>query len=63
MECVIAMEFLRGRDNELVAKEVAIVSKNVKQTHHFMSPFAHYFYNDTGNGLDWDDGFLSYDKL
>jgi hypothetical protein len=63
MECVIAVEFLRGRDAEPVAKDVAIVSKNVTQTHHFMSPYAHYFYNDTSNGLSWDDGFLSYDKL
>jgi len=63
MECVVAIEFLRGRDEELVAKEVAIVSKNVIQTHHFMSPYAHYFYNDTSNGLGWDDGFLAYDKL
>jgi hypothetical protein len=37
MECVIAIEFLRGRDDELLAKEVVIDSKNVIQTHHFMS--------------------------
>jgi hypothetical protein len=46
MKCVIAIEFLRDQDEELVVKEVAIVSKNVVQTHHFMSPYAHYFYND-----------------
>ena len=35
MEYVVAVEFLRVKNDDLVAKEVAIVSKNVIQTHHF----------------------------
>jgi hypothetical protein len=63
MECVIAIEFLRGQDDELVAKEVAIVPKNVIQTFHFESPYTQCFSDDNSNGLSWDDGFISYDNF
>ena len=46
MECVDAIEFLRGRSDKLVAKEVDIVSNNVMQTHHFKSPYSPYMPED-----------------
>ena len=42
---------------------MAIVSKNVKKTNHFKSPYSRYFSSDSANGLSWEDGFLEYDKL
>jgi hypothetical protein len=62
MECAIAIVFLKGRDDELVAKEVDVISKNIIQTYHFMSPYTQYFSDDYANGLSWDDGFINYDK-
>ena len=65
MECVVAIEFLRGRSDELVAKEVAIVSINVMQTHNFKNPYSPYVPEDDGdddeanfNGLSWQDGII-----
>ena len=63
MECVIAIEFLRGKNDELVAKEVAIVSKNVIQTHNFKSPYDHYFFGDLENRQNWEDSFIPYDQI
>ena len=68
MECVVAIEFLRGRNDELVAKEVAIVSNNVMETHHFKSPYSPYMPEDDGdddnfNGLSWSDGLIEYSNL
>jgi hypothetical protein len=63
MKYVVSIEFLRSRDDELVAKEVAVVSKNIIQTYHFMSPYTNYVSDDNSNVLSWDDGFVSYDKL
>ena len=65
MECVVAIEFLRGRSDELVAKEVAIVSNNVMQTQHFKSPCSPYMpeEDDNDNGLSWQDGSIEYSNL
>jgi len=63
MECVVSIEFLRGRDDEHMAKEVAVVSRNIIQTYQFMSPYTNYVSDVNSNVLSWDDGFLAYDKL
>jgi len=64
MECVIAVEFLRAQNGEMVAKEVAIVSKTCMQTHHFKSPYPNYYHSGSDEiGISWDDGFISYDQL
>ena len=63
MEEVVAIEFLKSRDDKLVAKEVAIVSKNVIQTYHFKSLYTQYFYGDSANGLSWEVVFILYDQF
>ena len=62
----MAIEFLRGRSDELVAKEVAIVSNNVMQTHHFKSPYSPYMpedEDDNDNGLSWQDRSIEYSSF
>jgi hypothetical protein len=51
MECVVAVEFLYATNGEMVAKEVAIVSKTVMQTHHFKSPHPNYYYHSGSEGM------------
>ena len=64
MECVIAVEFLRAQNGEMVAKEVAIVSKSCMQTHHFKSPYPNYYHSESEDiGINWDDGFIPYSEL
>ena len=62
----MAIEFLKGRSDELVAKEVAIVPNNVMQTHHFKNPYSPYMpedEDDNDNGLSWQDGSIEYSSL
>ena len=62
----MAIEFLRGRSDELVAKDVVIVSNNVMQTHHFKSPYSSYMpedEDDNDNGLSWSDWSIDYSNL
>ena len=64
MECVVAVEFLRAQNGEMVAKEVAIVSKSCMQTHHFKSPYPNYYHSGSDEiGISWDDGFIPYSEL
>jgi hypothetical protein len=60
MEIVVSIEFLRGRNDEIVAKELAVVSKKIIQTYHFKRPYNNYFSDDNSNGISWDEGFLAY---
>jgi len=64
MWSVIAVEFLRAQNGELVVKEVALVSKTCMQTHHCKSPYPNYYHRRSDEiGISWDDGFISYDQL
>jgi len=38
MEVVIDFEFLRGRQNEIVVKELSVAASNVSETFRFKSP-------------------------
>jgi hypothetical protein len=38
-EVVIDFEYLKGRQDEIVVKELSIAAKDVIQTFHFQSPY------------------------
>jgi len=62
MEATIDIEFLKGI-NELVIKEVAVVSDGVVQTFLFRAPYYMEPHGSEENGLNWDDGHIPYDQL
>ena len=63
MEVVIHFEFLRGRQNEIVVKELAVAGKNVSESFRFESPYAMAAHSSDENELNWDDVFIPYHKL
>jgi len=62
MEATIDIDFLQGR-NELVIKELAVVSDGVIQTFLLRTPYHMEPHGSEENGLNWKDGFIPYDKL
>jgi len=62
MEATIDIEFLQGI-NELVIKELAVVSDGVVQTFLFRAPYHMEPNGCEENGLNWIDGFIPYDQL
>jgi hypothetical protein len=63
MEAVVDYEFLKGRQNEVIVKEVSIAAKNVFHIFYFRSPFAMHRHGSAENGLNWDDGIVPYNQL
>ena len=62
MEATIEIEFLQ-EINELVIKEVAVVSDGIVQTFLFRAPYHMEPHGSEENGLNWDDGHIPYDQL
>jgi hypothetical protein len=62
MEATIDLEFLLWI-NELVIKELAVVSDGVVQTFLFRPPYYLEPHGSKENGLYWSDGYIPYDKL
>ena len=62
MEATIDIEFLQGI-NELVVKEVAVVSDGVVQTFLFRAPYHMESHGSEENGLILNDGYIPYDQL
>ena len=62
MEATIDIEFIKGI-NELVIKEVAVVSDGVVQTFLFCAPYHMDPHGSEENGLNWNEGFIPYDQL
>ena len=63
MEVVIDFECLRGRQNEIVVKQVSVAGENVSDSFRFESPY-HMAPNCSDvNGLNWTDGHIAYHKL
>jgi len=68
---VIEMECLRGRNNELIVKELAICSDNCLNVYNFRPPYEEVKWNreenrwieNNLNGFGWYDGDISYYKL
>ena len=62
MEATIDIEFLQGV-NELVTKELAVVSDGVVQTFLVRAPYHIEPHGSEENGLNWNDGHIAYDQL
>ena len=63
MEVVIDFEFLRGRQNEIVVKELSVEAANVSETFRFKSPYIMASHGSDENGLNWEDGHIAYHEL
>ena len=53
MEVVIDFEFLRGRQNEIVVKELSKAAKNMVDSFCFRSPYTIMSHGSDENGLNW----------
>ena len=62
MEATIDMQFLQGI-NELVIKELAVMSNGVVQTFLFSAPYHMEPHDSEENGLNWNNGFIPYDRV
>jgi len=62
-EVVIDYEFLRGRQNETVVKELSVASANAAETFLFKSPYKMADHGSSENGLNWADGHIEYKEL
>ena len=62
MEATIDIEFL-NRINELVIKELAVVSDGFVQTFLFRSSYHMEPHGSEANGLNWNDGNIPYDQV
>ena len=63
MEVVIDFEFLRGRQNEMVVKELSVAAKNMIDSFRFNSPYSITSQGLDVNGLHWEDGHIAYHDL
>jgi hypothetical protein len=54
-EAVIDFEFLRGRQNETVVKELCIASSTASETFRFKSPYKMADHGPYENGINWAD--------
>jgi len=63
MEAVIDFEFLKGRQNEIVVKELSVAAKNLQDSFRFRSPVSMTSHGYDENGLNWEDGHIAYNDL
>ena len=57
-DVVIDYEFLRGRQNETVVKELCVVSAAAAETFRFNSPYKMADHGSSENGLNWANGHI-----
>jgi len=62
-DVVIDYEFLRGRQNETVVKELCVVSAAAAETFRFNSPYKMADHGSSENGLNWADGHIEYKEI
>jgi len=62
-EVVIDYEFLQGRQNETVVKELCVVSSAASETFSFKSPYKVADHGSSENDLNWADGHIEYEEL
>ena len=60
IEIVINFEFLRGRQGEIVVKELSVAAKNVIDSFRFKSPYSMTSHGSDENGLNWEHGHIAY---
>jgi len=63
MEVVIDFEYLKGRQNEIVVKDLSVASRNVTDSLPFKSPYTMATHSSDENGLNWDNGHINYHEL
>jgi len=56
MEVVIDFGFLKGRQGEIVVKELSVAANNMNDSFRFRSPYTMASHGSEENGLDWEDG-------
>jgi len=59
-EAVIDYEFLRGRQNETVVKELCVASATASETIHFKPPYKMADHGSSENGINWVDVHKEY---
>jgi len=57
-EAVIDFEFLRGRQNETVVKELCVASATASETFRLKSPYKMADHGSSENGIHWADGHI-----
>jgi hypothetical protein len=62
-EAVIDFEFLRGRQNKTVVKELCVASATASETFRFKSPYKMADHGSSENGINWTDGHIEYKDL
>ena len=60
---MIDYEFLRGRQNETVVKELSVASANAVETFRFKSPYKMTDHGSSENDLNWADGHIEYKEF
>jgi len=63
MEVVIDFEFLKGRQGEIVIKELSVAANNMNDSFRFKSPYTMTSHGSDENGLNWEDGHIAYQDL
>ena len=62
-EAVIDYEFLRGRQNETIVKELCVASAIASETFRFKPPYKMADHGSIENGINWADGHIEYKEL
>ena len=60
---MIDYEFFRGRQNEIVVKELCVASAAASETFCFKSPYKMADHGSSENGLNWSDKHIEYKEL
>ena len=60
---VIDYEFLRGRQNETVVKELTVAGAATSETFRFKSPYKMADHGSSEYGLNWADEHIEYKEL
>jgi len=62
-EAIIDFEFLGGRQNETVVKEICVASAIASVTFGFKLPYKMADHGSIENGMNWADGHIEYKEL
>jgi len=60
MVVVIDFELLRGRQKDIVVKELSVAVKRMVNSFRFRSPYSKTSYGSDGNGLNLENGHVAY---
>jgi hypothetical protein len=63
MEVVIECEFLKGKQGQVVIKELSLAAKVILHTIHFRSPYNMRTHGSEENQINWDDGIIPYEQV